>query len=350
VPNDGFRRPAPMADLSAINAPGGTLLPDDPFFITSGADHEVREAARRLCETVVIKAPRQHGKSSLLGRYLAECARLGKRTVLIDLSLLSERDLVDYPTFLTSCAEELTDGLGLVPPPAPVTRQAEMNRLIREHVLAQISDNIVVAFDEADRVLGQPYQSDFFSMLRGWRNQGANPRKPVWARLELALAISTEPYLLIAEVNRSPFNVGATIELQPIDAAGCHELNRRYNGLLTSEQVETLRRDLLNGHPYLTRLAYYVLIQRAPIDFDAMIRDADRPDGPFGDHLRALTARLRRYAVRDLVHDLREAMVHGRLDDEDTYYRLHGAGLVRREGGRIVPANMLYARFFGNQA
>jgi hypothetical protein len=36
----------------------------------------------------------------------------------------------------------------------------------------------------------------------------------------------------------------------------------------------------------------------------------------------------------------------GSISDDETFYRLHGAGLAKREGGRIGPANMLYARFF----
>ncbi len=31
---------------------------------------------------------------------------------------------------------------------------------------------------------------------------------------------------------------------------------------------------------------------------------------------------------------------------EDDFHRLHGAGLVSRQIGKIVPANLLYARFF----
>ena len=54
------------------------------------------------------------GKSSLLGRYLAECRRTGKKTALIDLSLFANQDLADYPTFLTTLAKMLHKRLGLV--------------------------------------------------------------------------------------------------------------------------------------------------------------------------------------------------------------------------------------------
>jgi AAA-like domain/TIR domain len=346
--SDTLSRPVPMADLTSINAPGGTLIPDDPFYIEHTADRELRRVAHRLRETVVIKGPRQLGKSSALVRYLAECERIGKRTVLIDMSLLSSQDLSDYSSFLSSCAAALVDGLGLGSPTVPVNRQAEMNRLMREQVLKGISGNLVVAFDEADRVLGQQYQSDFFSLVRVWCNQRSNFKEPDWARLELALVISTEPYLLISDADRSPFNIGVTVELRPFDAAECRELNRRYHDLLSSDQTEALRQDLLGGHPFLTRLAYYVLSQPDSVDFNTLFRDAHHLNGPFGDHLRALLAKLRRHHGRDLVADLRQLIEVGRLPNDDAYHRLHGAGLVRRDRLGIVPANGLYTRFFGS--
>ena len=257
----------------------------------------------KVKDTVVIKAPRQMGKSSLLGRYLTECRCAGKKTALIDLSLFAYPDLADYPTFLTALAKILLRRLRLGNQPPTIAGQNDMSDFVQDLVLGAVPDNIVIAFDEADRVLGQPYQSDFFTMLRYWYNQRADTQQPEWARLELAPVISTEPYLLISEAERSPFNVGVVIELPPFNTDECRELNRRYNNppVLRDDLAEELRRELLNGHPFLTRLAYYLLTPPDPIDFEALKRDAARPDGPFGDHLRALLAKLRRHADQDLL-------------------------------------------------
>jgi len=80
---------------------------------------------------------------------------------------------------------------------------------------------------------------------------------------------------------------------------------------------------------------------------DALLNNAVEPDGPFGDHLRALLPRLRRYGSKDLLAAMRQVCQYGTVSDDDTFYRLRGAGLVRREGIRVVPANRLYHRFFG---
>jgi len=346
APSENYRRPEPMADLSRLSRPGGGLRPDDPFWIERAADRDVLDLAPLLEETVVIKGPRQVGKTSLLGRYLAECRRAGKKTALIDMSLF-EAGLSHYPNFLAALATELLDEFQLEGEPA-ISGSAQMTRFVRDKILGKVPDNLVLGFDEVERVLGQPYQSDFFAMLRHWHERRRDPNHPEWARLELALVISTEPYLLIRNVERSPFNVSVPIALPPFNAAECRELNRRYEHVLTDEQAERLRRELLGGHPFLTRLAYYRMTRPGAPSLDELIRDAARLDGPFGDHLRTLQVKLRENTRQDLLVALQQVIRHGTPPNDDALARLLGAGLVRPEGDRFVPTNRLYALFFGN--
>jgi hypothetical protein len=136
-----------------------------------------------------------------------------------------------------------------------IDSQFGMVDFVESRLLPAVSVPLVIALDEADRVLGQPYQADFFSMLRVWHNNRSMFLTPQWERLDLAMAISTEPYLLIEEGDRSPFNVGRILEVTPFTPAQCQELNTKYPGVLSTAQAEQLE-NLLGGHPYLTRLAY----------------------------------------------------------------------------------------------
>lgn len=43
------------------------------------------------------------------------------------------------------------------------------------------------------------------------------------------------------------------------------------------------------------------------------------------------------------IKDIKE----GKAPSRDAFFRLHGAGLVREDGKRMIPLNKLYARFFG---
>jgi hypothetical protein len=346
APSDDFRRPEPAADLSRLTQPGGKLRPDDPFWIERSADREIRDIAHRLEEALVIKAPRQMGKSSLLERYLAECRGAGKKTALIDLSGFEKKDLTRYPRFLTLLAAQLLDRLKLAGAPR-IAGQIEMTGFVRNKLLGEIRDNLVLAFDEVDRIFSQPYRSDFFGMLRSWNELRADLSQPDWARLELALVISTEPYLLISEGDRSPFNIRVPIPLPCFNAAECRELNRRYGHILSDEEAERLRQELLDGHPYLTRLAYYQLTRPGAPSLGDLIRDADQLDSPFGDHLRALLTKLRESTKQNLLAALRQVIHHGTVPKDDVMVRLLGAGLIRREADRLIPANGLYGRFFG---
>ena len=230
-----------MADLSDLVGPaarsGQTTRSTSSVPPTARSCRGERAVAGRLEETVVIKAPRQLGKSTLLKRYLAECRRARKKTALIDLSIFADQDLADYPRFLTFLAVELLERFGLDGLPT-IAGQPYMTRFVRDRLLKAVPDNLIIAIDEADRVLGQPYQASFFSMLRYWHERRTDPDQPESARLELAMVISTEPYLLIDDPHRSPFNVRVPIVLEPFNTAECRDLNSRYDRVLSDDQAE----------------------------------------------------------------------------------------------------------------
>lgn len=80
------------------------------------------------------------------------------------------------------------------------------------------------------------------------------------------------------------------------------------------------------------------------MDFNTLLKCAADEQGPFGDHLRALLAKL--HAHPDLLKAMQAVIRKGVAPHDDLYYRLHGAGLVKRERNRTNPANLLYARYF----
>ncbi len=336
------RRPQPKFDPRALSAPGGTLRLDDPFYLERVADAVVTERAGLRGETVVIKAPRQMGKSSLLMRYLAACRKAGKRIVFLDFSTFSDIELQEYPTLLTQIARLLGRSFGVETlPPERLERQGQLTRYIENQLLTAVSEPVAVAFDEVDRVFGQRYQADFFTLLRMWHNQRADFASP-WDRVDLALVISTEPYLLIDAADRSPFNVTPPVGLAGFDLGQCSELNRRYGLPLTAAEVVELH-GFLAGHPYLTRLAFYRLVSADQLRYDDLTVDVEHGHGPFGDHLRALLMKLT--SEPEMANAMRQVLA-GRRPERDASYRLRASGLVRGEHGSIVAANCLYERFF----
>ncbi len=343
LPSADSQRPVPAKDPRVLRAPGGTLRSNDPFYIERAEDHRISMTAANPGETVVIKGSRQMGKSSMLVRYLQACQQTGKQFAYIDFQSFSESDLAEYGSLLSQLANSLLRALGLSIKQQPTQfDQLSFSYFVEDAILHQISAPITFAFDEVDRILGRPYQHDFFSMLRMWHNNRAQLNS-VWEDVDLALVIATEPYLLIDKTDQSPFNVSVPITLHGFSRDALAHLNIAYGEMLNQTDCDALF-NLLAGHPYLTRLALYCMAGPQQISLGKLMKYAASSEGPFGDHLKALLLKLESHP--GLLSALQQAIRNGTLPDEESYYRLRGAGLVTRVEGRVRAANELYAGFF----
>jgi hypothetical protein len=336
-------RPTSSRDPRVLLPPGGSLKIDDGFYVRREADQQIDVLSQFSGQTICIKASRQMGKSSLLVRYMAKGKALGKRLIWIDFQTFSESELSDFPTLLYSLAQILARQSGAeFHGDLSFKSQGDITYFIEDKLLAQIDAPVVIGLDEVDRLLGRPYQSDFFSMLRLWHNARALPTSP-WEDVDLALVIATEPYLLIAEADRSPFNVTPPIELRPFKRTELDSLNAAYELLLDTAQLDLLY-ELLAGHPYLTRLAYYRLLSPPGLTFAELVKQAPNDNGPFGEHLRSKLFQLQQHP--GLLSAMRSLCTRKAPIDGKHYHRLHGAGLVTRTKGLMAPANQLYDKFF----
>jgi hypothetical protein len=215
---------------------------------------------------------------------------------------------------------------------------------LKKGLLPQVNGPLVLALDEVDRLFDTPFRSDFFGMLRSWHN--SRQVGTIWKQLDLVLVTSTEPYQFVANLNQSPFNVGCILDLEDFTLPQVADLNARH-GLgdhppFTSGELDQLVA-LVGGQPYLVRRALYLAAtgQTPPA---ALFARAAAEDGPFGAHLRAHLARLRE--MPELLAGLRQILHEQTCPDERVFFRLRGAGLVRREGTRVVPRYALYAAYF----
>jgi len=341
APSTSSRGSAP--DLSAVPAPGGTMSADDKFYIERAADRSAKDAAKRRCETIVIKGPRQFGKSSLLAHYVAQCRAAGKLVASVDFSGFEEGIVADYGRFLTTLATQLARRLRQSPPAGGYFRtQHGFLTFLENSLLRALAGPLVFAFDETDRIMRQGYAQDFFSMVRMWHNYRADPGLE-WHKVGLALASSSEPKLFIKDAVRSPFNVGLRLPIDLFSVAEAAELNRRYGSPLSPDECARLHR-LVGGHPFLTQDAYYQLYGPDPLSFHDLEAQAAKDDGPFGEHLRAMLSNLQ--GAEGLLAALQQVIRDGTVPRKDDYYRLEGAGLVQRENGRIAPTTQIYADFF----
>jgi hypothetical protein len=339
--------PTPSAQPVFIERPDGTVDPQSVFYIERLSDTLALDAIKERGVTITIKGPRQMGKSSLLMRTLAAAQKDGKRVAFLDFQQVDRLALADADVFFQHFASSITDELGLEDRvkefwDKPYTNSRRCTRYMGNYVLKQLDSQLVLVMDEVETVFDTEFRSDFFGMLRAWHNRRANPIEPIWKTLDLALVTSTEPYQLIDNLNQSPFNVGEVIELVDFTPQQVTDLNHRHGSPLTPSE-ETLLMAFLNGHPYLVRRALYLVATRR-ITISELLATATADRGPFGDHLRYHLFRM--HSKPDLIHALLQVIRHHTCQDEQAVFRLHGAGLVRRDGHAVLPRCNLYADYF----
>jgi hypothetical protein len=339
-----YARPATAADPRVLRQPGGGMKLDDPCYLARSIDPLVRSLADIQGITLVLKGPRQTGKTSLLVRYLADCKRKNKRVALIDFQQFSDSELGDQKAAVTRIGRRLIKELAIDPSARqPLDTPGDLSDFFEDVIFPKIEQPIVLAFDEVDRFITSPYRDNLFGAMRGWHNNRAT-RGDRWESLDVALALATEPNLLIQDGEQSPFNVAEPFRLPPFSRVDLDRLNQVFGQHLAVADLDALH-DLVGGHPYLTRMAFWHLLAGGVASFRDLERQAADEDGPFGEHLRAkLTQLLRR---QSLVEAYRE-LVHRNVQPQpDTFWRLQAVGLADRLDRReIRPANLLYARFF----
>lgn len=332
--------------LEALEAPGGVVKLRDKFYVERQADHHLRREIARPGTTSTIRASRQTGKSSLLVRGINHARQQGTQVVMVDLQRIDSERLTSPDIFLRDLAELIVRKLRL--DAAEVEKlwggtlgpQDKLTYLLEDYVLPELESPLVLALDEVDRLLQVPFHTDFFGLLRSWHNSRALDEQ--WDKLNLVLVISTEPYLLIGDVNQSPFNVGLKIYLEDFNAAQMRDLNQRHGAPVPEAEFDHWCA-LLGGQPYLTRKALFTMVSER-LTWSELTRQAPLDQGPFGDHLRR-----QQWLLKD-EPDLREAfkqiIEQGHCADEMALFRLLQAGLVKGSGEVYTCRCELYRLYF----
>ncbi len=347
ISGEGLRRVEETSSPAStrLEMPGGAMHPSSAFYVERYSDTLAMEAIQRQGVTLVIKGPRQMGKSSLLVRIVDAASKVGKEAVFLDFQLLDSAVITNAETFFRQFCSWVTDILDLEDRTDefwrfPLGNTQRCTRYFGQYLLKEVNGPFVLAMDEADRIFDTQYRSDFFGMLRSWHN--SRSINSIWKQIDIVLSLSTEPYALIDNLNQSPFNVGEVIELKEFSREQVAQLNQLHGSPLSSGEQEQLM-NLVSGQPYLIGRALD-LISSGRFSFSALLDKATDDEGPFGDHLRYFLLMINNR--RDLAEGLREVMRTHRCKDQKVFFRLYGAGLIRREGNTVSLRNKLYDSYF----
>ncbi len=326
---------------------GGAVPPDSPFYVRRNSDQEFLTALENGESILLVKGARQMGKTSLLAQGSKMVREREWQCGLTDFQKLTTTQLAEEEVFYKLLAATLArqlkfkydfenewlDIFGA---------NLNMENFLRE--LLDSSDNRLVWFmDEVDKLFLAPYASDFFGLVRSWHNSRSTEPDGPWGKLTVVIAYATEAHLFIQDLNQSPFNVGRRLELSPFNIQQIMDLNGRYGSPLNSySEVESLFA-LIGGQPFLVRRALDALAT-GKYGFNALMEQADRDDGPFGDHLKRVLVSVSRIpTVRTYVSGI---LIGSPRPDQDAFYRLLAAGVIEQtQTGEVQFRSQLYRRY-----
>jgi hypothetical protein len=344
-----FYPPLPEFDprfLKQLDVPGGAVKLSDKLYVEREADSRLKEQLTRWGTTTTIRAPRQTGKTSLLMRGIQHARSHDHTAVFFDMQSSGRERLASSEVFLRSIAEAISDELtldeSLLEQAWQGTRSPsiKLQRFLEKQILPSLDKPLLLAIDEADGLLQSNFYADFFGLLRSWHNRRATNTE--WEKFNLVLVISTEPYLLITDINHSPFNVGLHLGLSDFTVDQVRDLNLRHGSpIKANDQVALM--NLLQGHPYLTRRALYALTAEG-MSWAQFVREAPTEQGPFSDHLRH-----QYWNVRDkpeLKQALKEILNTRRCSDDLSLFRLLKAGLIKGTNDNYMCRCGLYELYF----
>jgi hypothetical protein len=331
----------------SLEYPSGAVKLSDNFYIERQSDQDFRyEIVNPGC-TITVTGPRQVGKTSLLIRAVQAAIHAhNSRIVYLDLQTMSQETLAGQTQFFQALAFLIADELEINPETVEdlwagrLSPGRKLTKLMDRVVLPASDRPLILALDEVDRLLLTDFHADFFGLLRSWHN--LRSRSPQWEPFTLLMAISTEPYLLIDDMQQSPFNVGLMLYLDDFNEDQVRELNGLYQSPIPTQDVPHLYR-LLNGHPYLTRVAYYTMVKEG-LTMAALLETAVSESSPFTSHLRYQRQLIS--SAPELRQGLSQVLQENQCSDELVRYRLLKAGLIKQSGVAVTCRCDLYRQYF----
>ncbi|MDY7014451.1 MAG: AAA-like domain-containing protein, partial [Cyanobacteriota bacterium] len=212
-----------------------------------------------------------------------------------------------------------------------------------DYLLPADDSPLVLCLDDVDLVFPHPeIYEDFAALLRSWHERAKS--RPIWQKLRLAIAHSTETYLPL-DINQSPFNVGVPIELPELTREEISHLARKYGLNWNFTRIEQLFR-LVGGHPSLVQQAFVDCQNYPDRAVEEFLAAAPTEAGIYGNHLRRCLQQLREdLKLAAAFKTVVAASTRVRLDPIQTYH-LNRLGLVQLLGNEVQPRCELYRQYF----
>jgi AraC-like DNA-binding protein len=358
--SEGDKSSTPVNEQSLdLESPVGLVPLESKFYVERPPiEANCYEEIAHPGALIRIKAPSQMGKTSLMVRILAHAkqhlASGGTNqaaTVALSLQQADSAVFADMDLFLRWFCAAIARKLQLSQRvddywSATFGSKSNCTAYFEDCVLSEVNGPLVIALDRVDEVFPHPeIADDFFALLRSWYEESAygDSGNPLWQHLRLVIVHSTEVYLPL-DINKSPFNVGVAIELKEFTPTQALDLAQRHGLQLSANELSELMQ-LVGGHPYLLRQAFYHLAKQE-LTLAQLLETAATNAGIYSSHLHHHLRHLQNHSPLAIAFD-RVAKSTDPVELEQLQaFKLHSMGLVSLRGNYVVPSCELYRRYF----
>ncbi|MDX2215828.1 MAG: AAA-like domain-containing protein [Oculatellaceae cyanobacterium bins.114] len=352
--------PSSSIRLAELESPVGLVPLDSKFYIDRPPiETHCYEEITHPGALIRIKAPSQMGKTSLMVRILAHARQQpfasdptkAVSTVVLSLQQADSAVFADIDRFLRWFCAAITRKLQISHRvddfwSATFGSKSNCTAYFEDCVLSVINGPLIIALDQVDEMFSHPeIADDFFALLRSWYEESAygDSGNLLWQHLRLVIVHSTEVYLPL-DINKSPFNVGVAIELKEFTAEQVSDLAQRH-GLTLSQPDLTALMQLISGHPFLLRRAFYHLAQQE-LTLSQLLETAATHAGIYRDHLHRHLRNLQEHpplatAFEKVIQTSEPVEL-----EQILAFKLHSMGLVSLRGNHVVPSCELYRHYF----
>ena len=341
--------------------PGSPLPVCSKFYIDRPAIEELAyEEVAKLGSVIRIKAPQKMGKNSLLLRILDRGISLGYRRVSLDFQQADLGSFTDLDKFLRWFCAAVSLRLGISPKledywDETIGSKVSATLYFQAYLLPAIDAPLMLGLNEVNILFQYPeIAQEFLPMLRSWHEEAKSVE--IWQNLRLIVVYSTEIYIPL-NLNQSPFNIGLPLKLPRFTLEQIDRLAKLYQLPLSIADLEKLMY-MVEGHPYLTQLAFHHLLiaykteqseEKLKRSLEEILENAPTPTGIYRDHLRGLRANL--YDNADLLAAFKQVMMTDSAVDlaDIIAYKLESLGLVTMKGNFCSISCELYRNYFSAQ-
>lgn len=353
---------------------GGSLPPNAPCYVTRQAD-QVLLAGLETGEFCYVFNSRQMGKSSLRAQTMRSLEAKNIACAAVDVTKLGSRQVTADQWYKGLVVElvrvfNLADEFDLK---TWRSHQAELSALqqlglfIEDVLLTKVvQSKICIFLEEIDNVKRLDFPTDdLFALIRACYEQRID--RPIYDRLTFCLVGVAAPSDLITDKQRTPFNIGRSIDLTGFTFAEAQvPLTQGLIGKIDNpEAVLQAILDWTGGQPFLTQKICRLVVEETthsptalyslPPDSlikqivqTSVIENWETQDVP--PHLRTIRDRIRGSGQRrGRLLGLYQQILQGQsitLDDSPEQMELQLSGLVVKQQGRLQIYNRIYAAVF----